>query len=66
VYVTDLLHIPLPLYSYLQTAGPYIYAEEVAGKSAKLTVELPVQNEGPAEAKAELRTEVLVMTDTPF
>ena len=28
VYVTDPLHVSLPLYSFLQTEGPYIYETE--------------------------------------
>jgi len=42
----DPLHISLPLYSFLQTAGPYAYASEISDGSARLNVEVPVQNGG--------------------
>lgn len=42
--VTDPLHITLPLYSFLQTEGPYVYAQEVTVGSAKVGVEVPVRN----------------------
>ena len=42
--VTDPLHVSLPLYDFLQTAGPYIYATDISQKSATVTVEVPFQN----------------------
>lgn len=44
LYVVDPLHISLPLYSFLQTLGPYVYATDISEKSAKLSVEVPVEN----------------------
>jgi beta-galactosidase len=44
LYVTDPLHISLPLYSFLQTEGPYAYASDISGKAATVTVEIPVDN----------------------
>ncbi|HMC62389.1 MAG TPA: hypothetical protein VKJ01_24550, partial [Candidatus Solibacter sp.] len=35
--VADPLHISLPLYSFLQTAGPYVYATEISSNSASVT-----------------------------
>ena len=32
LHVTDGLHISLPLYSFLQTAGPYVYATEISAE----------------------------------
>src|SRR5438067_799614 len=44
LHVTDPLHISLPLYSFLQTAGPYVYALDISQKSAVMHCEIPVQN----------------------
>ncbi len=49
LYVTDPLHISLPLYDFLKTTGPYAYATEISSQSAAVTVEVPVQNERSAE-----------------
>jgi beta-galactosidase len=57
--VTDPLHITLPLYSFLQTEGPYVYATEVTEKSAKVGLEIPVRNERAAAAGFEVRAEIL-------
>jgi beta-galactosidase len=59
LHVTDPLHIALPLYSFLQTAGPYVYATEISGKSAAVSIEVPVQNERSAMGKVTLKVEVL-------
>lgn len=58
LYVTDPLHIDLPLYSFLQTAGPYVYATDITSKSAQLTAEVPVTNGRSSAQNVELRTEV--------
>ena len=59
--VTDPLHISLPLYSFLETAGPYVYATDITSDSAQVTVEVPAQN-GRASAQAvELRVTVTDM-----
>jgi beta-galactosidase len=42
--VTDPLHITLPLYSFLQTEGPYVYAKEITAAAAQVGVEVPVRN----------------------
>jgi beta-galactosidase len=42
--VTDPLHISLPLYSFLQTAGPYAYATNISPRDAQISVEVPVEN----------------------
>jgi beta-galactosidase len=59
LHVTDPLHISLPLYSFLQTAGPYVYATEISAQSAKLNVEIPVQNERSSGAHVEAVVRVL-------
>jgi beta-galactosidase len=59
LHVTDPLHISLPLYSFLQTAGPYVYASEISDASAKVNVEVPIQNERKSAANVELTARVL-------
>ena len=43
--VTDPLHVTLPLYSFLQTVGPYAYATNVSAASADVALEVPVRND---------------------
>ncbi|HUK17216.1 MAG TPA: DUF4982 domain-containing protein [Bryobacteraceae bacterium] len=59
LHVTDPLHISLPLYSFLQTAGPYVYASDISSQSARLGVEIPVQNERASAANVEAVARVL-------
>lgn len=59
LHVTDPLHIPLPLFSFLQTAGVYAYAHDVSDASAQITVEVPVKNDRSESASVELRSEVI-------
>src|SRR5260221_661096 len=59
LYVTDPLHISLPLYSFLQTAGPYAYATDITPASARVTIEVPVQNERASSEQVELRTSLV-------
>ncbi len=51
------LHISLPLYSFLQTAGPYVYATEISGpESARINVEVPIENSRRTGEKVELKS----------
>ena len=59
VYVLDPLHISLPLYSFLQTAGPYVYTAEVSPESARVNVEVPIENGRRTGEKVELVAQVL-------
>ncbi|HEX9365870.1 MAG TPA: DUF4982 domain-containing protein, partial [Vicinamibacterales bacterium] len=59
LYVTDPLHISLPLYSFLETAGPYAYATDITPASARVTIEVPVQNERASSEQVELRTSLV-------
>jgi beta-galactosidase len=59
LHVTDPLHISLPLYSFLQTAGPCVYATEISGASARVNLEVPIQNERKSDAHVELLASVL-------
>lgn len=58
LHVTDPLHISLPLYSFLQTAGPYVYAREITERAAAVTVEIPVQNGRNQRQRVEVRAEI--------
>jgi len=59
LYITDPLHIALPLYSFLETSGPYAYATEITPTSAHVTIEVPARNERTTAQRVELRTTVL-------
>ena len=59
LHVTDLLHITLPLYSFLETEGPYAYAQDITDAAARVTVEVPIRNERSAAANIEVRAEII-------
>ena len=59
LHVTDPLHISLPLYSFLQTAGPYVYATDVSTKAATLHLEVPVENGRRTGEKIEVVAQIL-------
>ncbi len=56
--VTDPLHIELPLYSFLQTEGPYAYATDITEKSAQVTVDVPLRNERKAAFNGKVHAEL--------
>ena len=45
LHVTDTVHIGLPLYSFLRTEGPYVYASDISDASARVVAEIPIVNE---------------------
>ena len=57
--VTAPLHITLPLYSFLQTEGPYVYATQISTESARVGIDVPVRNSGTSPESAELRVTLL-------
>ena len=59
LHVVDPLHISLPLYDFLKTAGPYIFANDISDASAKINVEVPVENGRTREEKIEVTADVL-------
>jgi beta-galactosidase len=59
LHVTDPLHITLPLYSFLQTEGPYAYATEVSEKSAKISIETPIRNDRTTPVAAEVEAKLI-------
>ncbi len=58
LHVTDPLHISLPLYSFLATTGPYVYATDITDASAQVTLEVPVQNERASNETVAVHAEV--------
>ncbi len=58
LHVTDPLHITLPLYSFLETKGPYAYATDITTDHTRLGIEVPVLNERNTPEKVEVRVEV--------
>lgn len=59
LHVTDPLHISLPLYSFLQTAGPYVYATDISTNAATIHLEVPVENGRSSSEKIEVTAQVL-------
>lgn len=59
LYVVDPLHISLPLYSFLQTAGPYVYATDISPEQATVNLEVPIENSRPTGEQVELVAQVL-------
>ena len=59
LHVTDPLHITLPLYSFLQTAGPYVYATDISTNAATIHLEVPVENGRPAGGEFEVEARIL-------
>jgi beta-galactosidase len=59
LYITDPLHISLPLYSFLQTAGPYVYASDISAEAARINLEVPIENSRSTGEKVELVAQVL-------
>ncbi len=58
IHVVDPLHISLPLYSFLETAGPYVYATDVSEESVTIGIEVPVQNGRAASQRVEVTADV--------
>ena len=62
LYITDPLQISLPLYDFLQTAGPYVYATGISSNSATVNLEVPVENGRATDEKVELTAHILDLT----
>jgi beta-galactosidase len=58
LHVTDPLHVSLPLYSFLQTAGPYGYAAAVSAQSATVNVLVPLENGRSTVENVEVQAQV--------
>ncbi len=59
LYVTDPLHLSLPLYDFLQTTGPYVYATEISSRSANIGVTVPVENGRATGEKIQVSAKIL-------
>jgi beta-galactosidase len=59
LHITDPLHISLPLYSFLQTAGPYVYATDISTHAATVHLEVPVENGRGADETAGVEARVV-------
>ena len=58
LYVTDPLHIALPLYDFLRTTGPYVYATAISAKAAEITVEIPIENDRDASENIVVQADI--------
>jgi len=58
LHVTDPLHITLPLYSSLKTAGPYLYSTDISEEAATFHCEVPVQNGRTETENVTARVEI--------
>ncbi|MBA4137929.1 MAG: glycoside hydrolase family 2 [Opitutus sp.] len=54
LHVTDPLHITLPLFSFLETEGPYAYATDITAESAKVSVDVPLRNDRNETASGKI------------
>ncbi len=59
LHITDPLHMALPLYSFLQTTGPYVYATDISTNAATLNVEVPVENGRDSQESIEVIARVM-------
>ena len=59
LHVTDGMHITLPLYSFLQTAGPYVYATDISSGAARINMEVPIENDRGLPTNVEVVAQVL-------
>lgn len=65
LHIVDPLHIPLPLYSFLQTAGPYVYSSSVSKSAATMNIEVPVMNARGSTARFGVSVRVLDHSGRP-
>ena len=65
LHLTDPLHISLPLYSFLRTAGPYVYATEISTNAATIHVEVPVENGRGTEQAIAVAAQILDRAGQP-
>jgi len=62
LHVTDPLHISLPLYSFLQNAGPYVYTTGVSTNAATVNLEVPVENGRSSDEKISVTAQIFDRT----
>lgn len=61
LFVTDKLHVTLPLYSFLKTQGTYVYTENESEASADVFIETEVKNDYVEEKTFICTAEILDM-----
>lgn len=61
LFVTDKLHVTLPLYSFLETQGTYVYTEDETEESAGVFIETEVKNDYEEAKTFTCTAEVLDM-----
>lgn len=54
LHIKDKLHTTLPLYSYLQTQGVYVYNKNITDQTAEVVVEAEIQNDYDTSQRAEV------------
>jgi beta-galactosidase len=59
LHITDKLYVTLPLYSFLQTSGTYVYASNITSSSADVTVKAEVKNDYTTSRTVEYLAEVV-------
>lgn len=59
LYIVDPLHISLPLYSFLQTAGPYVYATDISTNKSTIHLEVPIENSRSSGENVELVAQIV-------
>jgi beta-galactosidase len=59
LHIADPVHISLPIYDFLRTEGPYVYATGISGASAHLHVEVPFENGRTGSADAVVSVDIL-------
>jgi beta-galactosidase len=65
LHVLNPLHISLPLYDFLQTEGPYVYATDISERSAQVHLDVPLENGRQAAARVELKVEIFDASGRP-
>jgi len=65
LYITDPLHISLPLYDFLQTADPYACATNISSSAAAVNLEVPVENGRATDENVSLAVQILDGTGKP-
>ena len=64
LYVTDKLHVTLPLYSFLETQGVYVYTSDESEESATVHIETEIQNEYDEPKTFQYAAQILDMDES--
>jgi beta-galactosidase len=59
LHAVDAMHITLPLYSFLQTQGPYVYATDISDRAARINIEVPIENDRGLPTNVEVVAQIL-------